>query len=71
MKVSKLIKLLSEHDPDEEVYISIGDDDTRRASLVGECWYDDYDLCGLVEDVKDPDVDYDDMKKVVVIWNQE
>jgi hypothetical protein len=67
MKVSKLIKLLSEHDPDEEVYISIFDD-SRPASLVGECWYDDYDLCGLVGE-EDPDVDYDDMKKVVVIWN--
>jgi hypothetical protein len=68
MKVSKLIKLLSEHDPDEEVYLNVSDGDTRQAYDIGECWFDDYDFCGLVED-EDPDKDYDGLKKVVVIWH--
>lgn len=67
MKVSKLIEMLSDYNPDEEVYLNISDDYTRQPYALGECWFDDYELRGAVGD-EDPDKDYDDLKKVVVIW---
>ena len=65
MKASELIEKLSKFDPDVDILISINDD-FRKPYTVDLCWYDDYNLLGLVGE-EDPDYDYSDSKQNVII----